>query len=304
MNLDAFTTGDDGKFVFDNTQALKVAGEIDATGIALTTTGAGSNIAIDAALDADGGVVALNSGGNIMEDATLGSIQGYALTGSSNGGVVLDGSNSLSNLKDFTTNGMGDFSLTNTLAITVTGEIDADSITLTTTGAGSNIVIGGTLDATGLVTLDSEGAITENSGAGVIDANSLTGSSAGSAILDGENAVGDLAGFTAGTTGNFSLVDEGAMKVTGAVDANNITLDNYTGSATFNIDIEAELDAANDLTLDADGSVGESGAGQVVTDKLFVMASTGILLTSLDNDIRKVMENSTTSGSDIIDGVQ
>ena len=161
----------------------------------------GTSFAIDDFLA--GTTVDLVSAGSISESG--GSITAGTLTGSSNGTVTLDGSNSITDLGAFSTGGY-DFTLDNG-ALSITGALNASGSTVDLE-LGSN-------------------SLDENSGSGSITAATLTGSS-GSTTLDGSNAIDTLGDYTSG--GDFTLDDTTDLSITGALDATGNTVDLELGS--------------------------------------------------------------------------
>ncbi len=187
------------------------------TGGDITLTGAGG-IVLGSNVTA-GGALSLTSGSTISQN--LGTvITADSLTGSSAGSTVLEGNNKIGSLGDFTADG---FSLASGEALTVMAGSTVDggaSTTLTTTGAGHDLAIDGTVRGT-TTELTSSGAIAQGSG-GIIDADTLTGSSAGDTTLGGANQIDTLAQFGAD---NFTLVNAAALTVQGPlVTTGNISL--------------------------------------------------------------------------------
>ena len=155
------------------------------------------------------------------------------LTGQSDGDASLTGNNDIGTLAGFTSH--GDFSLTDTTALTITGTLDAadHTVTLQDTGGG--------IDA-------SRGAIL---------ADSLTGSSTGDAVFsDSGNTISTLAGFT-NTNGAFVLTDSAALTITGTLDA--------TGHTVTLQDTGGGIDASRGAIL-ADGLTGSSMGDAIFSD--------------------------------------
>jgi fibronectin-binding autotransporter adhesin len=211
----------DGAALFTN-----AANQIGAVGFFTNTSGAFSltdntPLVIGATLDATGQTVTLidNNGGI---DGSVGEIKAATLTGSSTGDATFTGPNVIGALNGFT-NTSGDFSLTDSVALTITGTLDAigHTVTVADTGAG--------IDAS----------------AGEIEAATLTGSSMGDALFtDASNAIGTLNGFE--TNGNnFVLSDTTALTITGTLDAagQTVTLVNTGGG------IDASAGVINAATL-------------------------------------------------------
>ena len=196
----------------------------------------------------------------------------------------------------FSNAGAGGFTLTDGEALKINGAINSGTgdLSLTTTGAGSNIAINRAITAGGTVTLTSAGTISESHRSGSVNAVTLTGSASGSTLLKGPNQIANLDGFTT-TVGAFALTDRQTLTVDGVVNTgtNSLALRVISGD----LDIDDALDGKS-VTLDS--TTGEvQGAGAITTGFLSVSANTGIDLTGA-NDIGKIGHNHTNSGPDTI----
>ena len=192
-------TNTGGAFSLTDSVPLTITGTLNATGQTVTL------------IDSTGGI-----------DASAGIIEAATLTGSAGGDALFtDASNAIGTLAGFT-DPTAAFSLTDSVALTITGTLDPTTVTLVDTGGG--------IDASG----------------GAIIADTLTGSTAGDAIItNAGNAIGTLADFT-NTSGDFSLADSTALTITGTLNAtgHTVTLNNTGGG----IDASAGVIEANELT--------------------------------------------------------
>ena len=161
-SLENFTTT--GDFTLADSHSLTIDGTLDATGhtVTLNVSGAGNGI------DASAGVILANE-----------------LTGSSDGEALFtDGSNVINTLGSFS-NTSGQFSLTDMVALTVTGTLDATGQALTFTDTGGGV----------------------DASAAVVKAQVLQGSTQGDAVFtNASNQIQDV-GFFTNTSGDFSLTD-------------------------------------------------------------------------------------------------
>ncbi|WP_168171090.1 filamentous hemagglutinin N-terminal domain-containing protein [Rhodanobacter sp. B05] len=244
-----------------NNLTLTSAGNITGTGVTLTSGGtldaaAGSSVnssngalsltggafTLDGALNAGTGTATLAANGAIAQAAT-GVITAGTLTGHSTGSTSLLGANKVGTLGAFTTG--GDFAFNDAQSLAVNTALSANggagNITLTTIGAGSDLVLASGLTGN-TVTLKAGRNLAQT--AGVIKANTLTGSAAGSASLNDANLIGTLGSFS---SNGFSLTNAQALAVNGAVAGG-------TGATTL-----TTSGAGNNLTLAATGSVAGSG---------------------------------------------
>ena len=151
----------------------------------------------------DGHALELNASGAITQPAGTFFTNVALLTGSAGSASLKGGPNAIGTVGQFTTS-TGDFSLT------VVGPLN----------------IGGALDATGNVSLQIDGNLTEKGGA--ITAGTLTGSAA-TATLDGANVIANLGSFTA--PGGLSLTNVSALNIAGPVNVGDANLILQIGGA-------------------------------------------------------------------------
>lgn len=238
-NLGNFSNAGTGAVALTNGNSLIVNGTVNAgSGNALTLTASGGDLdvtgsvtgqavtlASGANLGVNGGIngsnVTLNSGGAVSENAG-GAINAGTLTATSNGGAALNqGSNQIGTLAGLTNTGNGAVAVSSGQTMTVSGPVNAgigNTLTLGTTGTGSNLMVNGALTGS-TVALDSSGTLAEGSG-GAVNASTVTGSSTGGATLTGSgNQFSSLGGFTNSGTGNVAIADSQAMTITGTVAA-------------------------------------------------------------------------------------
>jgi filamentous hemagglutinin family protein len=237
-------------FALSNGQSLTLKAGATVNGgssASLTTTGPGSDLAIDGTLQ--GTTTTLDVAGSISEGAA-GAVVAGTLTGDSGGATTLTGNNTVASLGNFTANG---FALTTGSGLTVNAGATVDggaNTTLTTTGAGHDIGINGTVKGD-LITLVSAGAIGEGSG-GLVQGGDLTGSSVGDTTL-ANTQVDNLDAFDAA---DFSLTNAGALTVDGPL------------STTGN---------AGDISLTTTGAGNALTLNQVVQGASITLASAGDL---------------------------
>jgi hypothetical protein len=257
-------TGSTG-IAFTNAEALGTAGTISSADgpIILTTTGPVSSLTLGGAVTTTGNIVTLDSAGTI--DQSGGAITAATLTGKSVGGATLTQGNLVVSLGTFTDTGAGSggISFTDARALGTTGTVSSVSgpVTLTTTGAGSNLTLGAAVTAAGeTVTLASAGTLDQT--AGVITAATLIGSSVGGTTLTLGNLVTSLGIFTdtgAGSTG-IAFTDARALGTTGTVSSASGPIILTTTGANSNLTLGAGVTAAgNAVTLDSAGTIGQTG---------------------------------------------
>ena len=241
-----------GNFTLTNTGSFAFNAPVSATNIAATTSGSGA-ITVNSTVAANptsgllqlvsgtGGVV-MNGGGVLtggtvdvtttsggITEASSAAINAGTLqsAGGVVGTVVLPGTaNQIAAIGNFAIPaGKGTFSLFDASALTVSGVLAADAVSLDALG---NIAITGSVidPAAGSVSLISaNGAITET---GTLVAALLSGSSGGNTSLTGStastNQVTDLGNFSA-NGGKFTLNDGVGLLISGTVDATTINID-------------------------------------------------------------------------------
>ncbi|MGN6657345.1 MAG: beta strand repeat-containing protein [Rhodanobacter sp.] len=249
-------------FSLTNGQTLTVDGPLDGgPAVALTTTA--GDLIINGAIS--GTTTTLTSAGAIVEGAG-GVITADTLTGSSAASTTLLGANEVAQLGAFTSGGDFAFNTIGTLTVTdaPSANAGAGNLTLTTTGASSDLILASTLTGN-TVTLGAGRNISQTSGA--IHATTLTGSSAGSTTLNGANQIGTLGSFTAA---NFALTNAQALTVTGALDGGASTaLKTTAGNLAINGAVKGTT-----TTLTSAGAISE-GAGGVITAGTLTGSSAG-----------------------------
>src|SRR5262249_8946877 len=147
-----------------------------------TTTGGFNSIVLGGNVSAPGNTVTLTSAAGISQNA--GVISAATLSGNSFNVASLTGANQVGTFGPLTAGGTL-LSFTDAQSLTVTGVSDAANVTLTTTGAGSNLTIAGDITAGGAMALDVAGTIAQTGG--VISAATLGGGSVGGASMTGAN---------------------------------------------------------------------------------------------------------------------
>ncbi len=215
---------------------------------AAITLDTANNLSIDQNIASGNGSISLVSTGNIGGAA---GITGGALSLTSTGGSVLNGTNGVTQLTTTNTNsgnieftntsptftlagvsqsGGGDVIISNNGNIINDGNvsvINGGDFSLTATGANHAITVNNAIAAAN-VNLAATSTITQQ-GSGVINASLLTTTSAGGLSLALSN---NLDSFNAGETlGNITLLDNGALNVTGITTLGNISI-TTTGALT------------------------------------------------------------------------
>lgn len=248
-------------------------------GVLLTTTHGGITIT-KGLIAATGHPITLDSADGITESGD-GFIQTVQLSGSARGAVELNGENAIHDLGAFSGRDSQTFSLVDTKALDIAGDLSGfGTADLTTERHGNGIDINADITV-GKLDLVSSGGISE---AGAIDATTLLGSSVGSTVLTGSgNTIANLGGFTSG--GAFSLTDNHGLDVTGAVTtkaSDNLHL--TTTGTGGNLAIDAEI-VADDIYLVSSGAITEGGKGQIAATKLLGSAVAAANLNSASNTV-------------------
>jgi len=277
-NLSAFSTGANNAFSLTDAHDLTVAGAVNAgtAGLTLTTTGAGHDILLDKALT--GGLVRLASAATISE-STGGKITAATLAGSSVGAVLLNAANVITNLAAFSTGGNNAFALTDAHDLTVTGAVNSGTgaLTLTTTGAGNDLLIDKTLHG-GVVRLVSAATIGSNSD-GKITATTLAGSSVGAVALNAANVITNLAAFSTGGNYGLSLTDASDLTVSGAVNAGTGTLALTTTGTGHDILVNKTLKGGL-VKLTSAATIAANADGKITATTLSGSSAGAVLLTA------------------------
>jgi filamentous hemagglutinin family protein len=249
-SLGAITTNG-GSLSFTDAQSLTIntAFNMGTANLTFATSGTGSNLAIDAALT--GATIDLVSSGAISQNSA-GVITATTLTGSSSGATTLTSANQITDLGAFTNSAAGGFALTDGKTLTVNGAVNAGSgnLSLTTTGAGNNIVIEKSITDGATARLVSSGNISEGATV-VVTAATLSGSAGGSTTLNGANQIASLGPFT-NTGGNFALTDDQNLAIVATVN---------TGAHIANLNDQGTLGESGTGLIDANVLEGSSTGG-------------------------------------------
>ena len=276
LTADVTTTNNQSYTVTGSANTLNVPSGVTLTSnsgnISLTTTSPATDITVEGTISATSGTVTLTSTGNI--DASTGIVDAKTLTGSSAGTTTLtDASNDIGTLNGFT-NTSGAFSLTDDATLTITGTLNATGETVTLTTTGNGLVLDAALTGA-TVDLVSTGTIDEDNGAGSITANALTGSSGGAVTLTGTNAIANLGAFATGNN-DFTL-DDGALSITGNLDAGSGTVD-LVSTGMIDEDNGAGSITANELTGSSSGDVTLTGTNAIAALGAFTTDNNGFTL--------------------------
>jgi hypothetical protein len=278
-NLGAFSSNG-GSLSFADARSLTVTGTLSA-GTGTSTRGAeisNDNIDIDAAVV--GSAVSLESEGTISSNSS-GKIKATMLTGSSHGAVAPNGTNVIDNLGTFSSGGNNALSLTDAHSLRTLGTVDAGTaaLSLTTSGAGHNLNIEGTL-AGGAVTLTSAGFIREYLHRGAIHATTLSGSSVRHANLGGmNNSVADLDGFVSGGNHRIRFIDDRSLAVTGDLDSGQHRVLIVTRGVGHNVALDGSIEARG-LVLTSSRGITEGGSAAIDVAKLAGSSAGGANLTN------------------------
>ena len=230
--------------------------------VALTTKTGGLTLAGNIA--AAGQTVTLNAAGAI--DQPAGVITAALLQGQSVGGADFDQNNLVGTFASFANTG-GALGLVNAQTLTAGPLSNLNgAITLTTVGAGSNLIVAGNLTAATLA-LNSAGTIAQNAGT-VLTAGTLTGSSAGGASLGGANQVAVFGAF--GNSGGGDIVfDNAAAVALGAIGNPAGSIAVTTTGAASDIFLAGPLAApGNTVTLVSSRLIQEQAGGSIAAATL------------------------------------
>jgi hypothetical protein len=155
--------------------------------------------------------------------------------------------------------------------------VSAGDLALTTTGAGSNMVLVNPLIAAfgnGIVTLTSAGTITQTGGS-FVGADTLRGSSVGGADFASAD-ITNFGPFSDTGGGNVTVDNDKALTVPGAVSTTgNITLFAVNVDATADLTISNSLTAGKSLTLFANGRIIETAGGKLTGANLVAVTGAG-----------------------------
>ncbi|MGC8530691.1 MAG: filamentous hemagglutinin N-terminal domain-containing protein [Acidiphilium sp.] len=176
-----------------------------------------------------------------------GSITGGVLIGSGSGAVFLTGSNSITDLANFSVSGVAPFDLSNRSSLLVSGSVAAGDVTLSAAG----MSISGAITTPGTLAFGSSGAITET---GSINATSVSSSGAvsGNVTLLGTNNIDNIGYLT--VSGGLTLNDLSSLTVAAPV---------YAAAATLTaagISIPSLISVTGVLALNSAGLIKETGS--------------------------------------------
>ncbi|HXT80516.1 MAG TPA: hypothetical protein VN702_13195, partial [Acetobacteraceae bacterium] len=269
-----------------------------ATGSAITLDGAANGITLDGnAIVGNAGAVIDLQGGGVSEAASARLIAGSLRRSSGSAGTVsLAGTaNAVAELASFVVPA-GDFNLADTGNLTVDGPVSATNVALFTSGGGA-IATNGFISASGTL------ALASGTGGIAINAGSLNGTTVdltapGSGVTESANAAisaGTLqsSGGITGTVnlpgganaidaigslpvaGDFTLYDNAALSVSGALVADTITLTDASSIAIPGLLRDAAGSSTNLFALN--GSITETGT--LIAGTLNGRAATGASFT-------------------------
>ncbi len=273
VTLGGLSAPDELRITAENGGAVNVVGTLTA-GNGLYLSGQSLQLGGDLTETGADGVLSLTSSDGISQ--TAGALTAGVLTISAINGVTLNGAaNAIGALGASTANGLSlvdtggltvsgalnggatGVSLTTTGDLTVQAPITASGITLSASGASSDIVLNAALDAgTSTVSLHAGGTISQ-SALGRITGNLMGGSGGATDLTAAVNRVRDLDVFTAN---GFSLVDEGGLTVTGGVNAGagDILVRTTGGALSFS---PSGIASGRDIVLSTDGDfINQSGS--------------------------------------------
>ena len=287
-----------GNFVLADTGGLSVTGPLTANNVTISSATISVSGSIGAvttlALTAGSGGVALNSGA-VLSAATVdisasggggtevagGKIVGGLLRSNAGvtGSVTLAGNaNTIATVGSFAVTS-GDFTLSNSGSLAVTGPLTAANVRLSSAtiaasasiGAATNLTLAsgaggialnlGAILTAATVDISATGGGGTEAAAGKIVASLLQSSSGvtGSVTLAGSaNTIATVGSFAV-SSGDFSLTDTGNLAVTGRVTAANVRL---SGTA---ISVSGSIGAAADVTLTPGGSGLSIGATGIIS---------------------------------------
>lgn len=176
-----------------------------------------------------------------------GSITAGVLIGSGSGAVFLTGSNSITDLANFSVSGVAPFDLSNRSSLLVSGSVAAGDVTLSAAG----MSISGAITTPGTLAFGGSGAITAT---GPITATSVTSAGLinGNISLLGSNAIADLGSLTA--SGSLVLKDMNSLTITAPVLAAAATL------TADGISLPSFLSVSGALALDSSAPISETGS--------------------------------------------
>ena len=291
-----------GSLVFVDTVSMTTAGTVSNTGggISLETTGSGNNLALGGPVTASGNTVTLTAGlsgtsSTLTQDAGA-IITADTLTLSTRGGATLNAANKVGTLTTsvFPIN-TASISFTDAAPLSVgfTQIFGTGDLTLTTTGAGSNMTLAGTislLGATSTATFNAAGTISQTGG--TIIANTLAGSSVGGASFDfADNSLNNFGPFSDTGGGAIVLRDAPASSLTiagpittsgdvsifvetgggGGLEPSAGGLSTSAAVGDPDININSAISSGGTVLLSADGNIVENVGGSITATNLIAV---------------------------------
>jgi autotransporter-associated beta strand protein len=274
---------------------------ISETGGTVSVTNTSGSITIAGAIAAGSNAVSLTSSTSTISESGSGTITGGTLTTSSSGGTTLTNSNNVTGF-NATNSTSGAISLTDAAAaaLTITGisQTGGGSVSVSNSGTGGSIVIGGAIAAgSSAVTLTSSSSTISESGSFTITGGLLTTSSSGGTTLGNSNSVTSfnatnstsgaisltnpvaggltITGISQSGGGSVSVTDaSGSVNITGAVSASGSAV---TLSGTTVTDSASAVVTGSSVSLTAtSGGIGASGSPVYVnTSALSTTSSAG-----------------------------
>ncbi|HUO92789.1 MAG TPA: hypothetical protein VMU22_07700, partial [Rhizomicrobium sp.] len=231
-----YLTGNSGQATLDGANAVATLGNYNTTGGAFTLDNTVA-LTINGTLNATGNTVTLNvSGADNGIDASAGAILANELTGSTQGQALFtDGANAVNTLGSFSNNS-GQFSLTDSAALTVTGTLDATGQVLTVTDTGGGV----------------------DASAAIVKAQVLQGSTDGDAVFTNASNQIEAVGFFTNTSGAFSLIDNTLLSLGATLNA--------AGQTVTLIDLNGGIDSSVGQIIAAN-LTGSTTGNAVFTDK-------------------------------------
>ncbi len=272
------------------------AGSLATTGGTIALTVATGAIDLVGTVDAtSAGVVELTAGGNAGQSG--GSITAGTLRGNVGGALTLaQPANAIGTIGALAVK--GDATVTSSIALDITGAFAAANIAVTgSAAANAALSVSGTASATGTMTLATgafggialTGAVTATTldltagspgiaqTGGSIAATTLRGSATGPVALDqAANAIAILGPFAV-SGGAFSLNNDIALAVAGAVEAGDIAL--RTSATTLSLGATGSLATAGTVLLEAPNG-GIALAGTIKAGVLDLFAGSGTIAQS------------------------
>jgi filamentous hemagglutinin family protein len=310
LTANAITTGGGDIAVRNFDGDLTVAGALASGGgnIAVgSNNGAGSILAINAAVNAGtGSVFTFSSGGTSQAAAGIITAAGFASENFNSGNIVLTQANVVSGNVAIDNSPAGNVSFTSTAGFNVGGVS-----LVTVAGLDFGITPGIRTTAAGVVTLTAGGNVTQSAGAadiistGILNIARIAATNPNVTLGNAANAVTTL-GTVAIGQGAFTLADSGGLTITGAATAGGgYSVTTNGGSLTQNagatIDTSAVTSGAGadgDITLATTGGF-PFGFGITLNDNLNAGPAGAVTLSATGS----VTQNTGTITAGSVDGV-